>query len=41
MLHFKFLHLLVGYFDGLEIMDKLHFLIEDLAGIIATKKFRF
>ena len=44
MLHFEFLRLQVEYFDRLEIMDKLHFLIEDLfAGIIyiATEELRF
>jgi hypothetical protein len=42
VLHFGFLPLRFGDFDRLEIMDKLHFLIEDLfAGIIATEEFRF
>jgi len=32
----------VGYFDKLQIMDKLNFLIEDLfAGVITTEELRF
>ena len=41
VLHFEFLSRRVEYFDRLEIMDKLHFSIEDLfAGIIAAEEFR-
>ena len=44
ILHFEFLPVRprVGYFNRLEIMDKFHFLIEDLfAGIVATEELRF